>query len=76
MVLVRITNGFLGRHVLTTCPGSVVCFFIQGRLRRNQLPIDLVSIDTVTAERPPAYNRNFDAVERKAIFRRALLGQG
>jgi len=45
-------------------------------LRRNQLPIDLVSIDTVTAERPPAYNRNFDAVERKAIFRRALLGQG
>jgi hypothetical protein len=30
----------------------------------------------VTTERPPAYKRNFDAVERKAIFRRALLGQG
>jgi phosphonopyruvate decarboxylase len=28
----------------------------------------------VTTERPPAYKRNFDAVERKAIFRRALLG--
>ncbi len=30
----------------------------------------------VTTERPPAYKRNFDAVERKAVFRRALLGQG
>jgi len=30
----------------------------------------------VTTERPPAYKRNFDAVERKAIFRRALLGEG
>ena len=30
----------------------------------------------VTTERPPAYKRNFDAVERKTIFRRALLGQG
>ncbi len=30
----------------------------------------------VTTARPPAYKRNFDAVERKAIFRRALLGQG
>lgn len=27
-----------------------------------------------TTEPPPAYKRNFDAVERKAIFRRALLG--
>jgi phosphonopyruvate decarboxylase len=27
----------------------------------------------VTTERPPAYKRNFDAVERKAIFRGALL---
>ena len=24
---------------------------------------------------PPAYKRNFDAVERKALFRRALLGE-
>jgi len=30
----------------------------------------------VTTERPPAYKRSLDAVERKAIFRRALLGQG
>ncbi len=30
----------------------------------------------VTTERPPAYKRNFDAVERKAVFRRALLGRG
>jgi phosphonopyruvate decarboxylase len=30
----------------------------------------------VTTGHPPAYKRNFDAVERKAIFRRALLGQG
>ncbi len=29
----------------------------------------------VTTERPPTYKRNFDAVERKAVFRRALLGQ-
>lgn len=28
----------------------------------------------VNTEPPPAYKRNFDAVERKAIFRRALLG--
>ena len=28
----------------------------------------------VTTAPPPAYKRNFDAVERKAIFRRALLG--
>jgi thiamine pyrophosphate-dependent acetolactate synthase large subunit-like protein len=30
----------------------------------------------VSTEHPPAYKRNFDAVERKAIFRRALLGHG
>ncbi len=30
----------------------------------------------VTTERPPAYKRNFDAVERKTIFRRALLEKG
>lgn len=29
----------------------------------------------VTTARPPAYKRNFDAVERKAVFRKALLGQ-
>ena len=28
----------------------------------------------VTCQPPPAYRRNFDAVERKAMFRRALLG--
>lgn len=28
----------------------------------------------VNTEPPPAYKRNFDAVERKTIFRRALLG--
>ena len=30
----------------------------------------------VSTALPPAYKRNFDAVERKNIFRRALLGQG
>ena len=30
----------------------------------------------VSTERPPTYKRNFDAVERKVIFRRALLGNG
>jgi phosphonopyruvate decarboxylase len=30
----------------------------------------------VSTAHPPAYKRNFDAVERKTIFRRALLGHG
>lgn len=30
----------------------------------------------VSTALPPAYKRNFDAVERKNIFQRALLGQG
>lgn len=41
-------------------------------LRRSNGPA-FVLLKASTAE-PPRYRRNFDAVERKAIFRRALLG--
>ncbi len=45
-----------------------------GSLRESNGPV-FVWLRVSTAE-PPKYARNFDAAERKNIFRRALLGEG